>query len=85
MAMLQKMKLDDLRVGMVVTTAQLEDIYGVWIHLVDYDKAMGGRIIYMTSDADDCNAFEITGNYLGRISVFYQNPEYANEEVVFYE
>lgn len=82
---MQKLSKKDLKIGMTVTTTQLDDIYGMWIHLADYDKIKGGKIIYFTDDENDMNAYEFTKDYVGRMSVFYQNPEYTNEEVAFYE
>lgn len=81
---MKRYSLDELHIGMRVTLEQLENIYGTWVHLADYNKSSGGEIIYLTSDENDCKAYEYTKDYVGRMSIFYQNHDYAKDNVIAY-
>lgn len=79
-----KLKLEDLRIGMRVKKEQLSEIYGVRIYFDHYDFNEGGKIIYIGDGGTEDSRRAVKNNG-GVISTFYQDPLYLDEEVVICE
>lgn len=80
----EKLRLEDLKVGMRVTKEQLEDIYGVWIYFDHYDNELGGTIIYIGQGSTNESREAVRKNN-GVLSTFYQDLDYIDEEVIICE
>lgn len=80
----EKLKLEDLKVGMRVTKEQLSEIYGVCIYFDHYDTELGGTIIYIGEGGTKESKEAVRSNN-GVISTFYQDLDYIDDEVIVCE
>lgn len=78
---MEKLKLEDLKIGMQVTKEQLSEIYGVRIYFDHYDFKNGGKIIYI-GEGGTKESREAIRKSGGILSTFYQDPLYLDEEVI---
>ena len=68
----KKLKLEDLKIGMYVTSEQLSDIRGVYIFLDAYDKStLEGEILYIANKPDSVS--EQIRKERGGLCTFYQS------------
>ena len=78
MSEVKKLKLEDLKIGMYVTSTQLEDIYGVYIYLDAYSRnTLEGKILYICQKPDE-EVDRIEEEY-GGLCVFYQDERDLEE------
>lgn len=82
--MSEKLKKEDLKVGMYVTQEQLSSIYGVYIYLEKVnDKLMSGNILYIAEEPDTNIVRDIREKY-GYMRVHYLPIEdYVGEEFTY--
>lgn len=78
-----KLRKEDLQVGMVVTREQLSQVYGVYVYFKDYSPTCGGEIIHICNKPDEFVLNNIIKS--GKVSSFYQDASYAEEDVDFYD
>lgn len=79
-----RLKLEDLKIGMYVTSEQLKDIYGVFIYLDAYaTNRLEGKILYICKKPDK-EVDRIEREY-GGLCVFYQDERYLEEDYIVYE
>lgn len=84
MAELKKLKIEDLKIGMYVTSKQLENIYGVYIYLDAYSRnTLEGKILHICKEPD-AEVDRIEEEY-GGLCVFYQDSFCIEEDYEVYE
>ena len=82
-----KLKYEDLKVGMRVSTSQLSDLYGVWIYINPETKnEKEVDILYFcTEETRDDKKIEEIANKYGKTTVIYQPEFYAEEDAEVYD
>lgn len=77
--MTEKLKKEDLRVGMYVTAEQLSEIYGVYIYLERVDDGwFSGNVLYF-SESPESGVVKALKEKYGYSYVWYTPEEYAEE------
>ncbi len=84
---MEKLTLQDLRVGMHVKTEQLSDLYGVWIYINPETRKTGevDIVYFCTSETKDDSKIKDILNTFGKTSVIYQPAFYADEDAEVYD
>ena len=83
---LKKLTINDLKIGMHVSSEQLSDLYGVWIYInpkTNNDNDI--EILYFcTNDTRDDSIIHKLSEKYGETSVIYQ-PEFYKDDAEVYD
>lgn len=84
---MEKLTLQDLKVGMHVKTEQLSNIYGVWIYInpkTATDNEVDILYFCTSENKNDSKIIEIEKKF-GKTTVVYQPKFYADEDMEVYD
>ena len=84
---LEKLKYEDLRVGMHVKPEQVSDLYGVWLYVNPNTITADGFDILYFCNEDDIDSEKVAELRMrfGETSVIYQPKFYEDEDVAVYD
>ena len=84
---LEKLRYEDLKVGMHIKPEQVSDLYGVWFYVNPKTITSDGfDLLYFCTESDvDSQKVASIRQQFGETSVIYQPKFYEDEDVAVYD